>query len=148
MGAVAPPARTIYYNLTTPGLWSYDDNSATWVQAPSIDSSGHLKTRIEVIRVIPGEDEDGVYDEIGFNVGVSTITWEAWDNGLYSKDNIPNKSETVATTTVTILDKSIPIVYFNNDITQNEDVFTAWSSETLKSELYVSEEFVEKLSFK
>ena len=31
---------------------------------------------------------------------------------------------------------------------QNEDVFTAWSNETLKSELYVSEEFVEKLSFK
>lgn len=31
---------------------------------------------------------------------------------------------------------------------QSDDVFTAWSNETLKSELYVSEEFVEKVSFK
>ena len=31
---------------------------------------------------------------------------------------------------------------------QSDDVFTAWSNETIKSELYVSEDFVEKLSFK
>ena len=29
---------------------------------------------------------------------------------------------------------------------QHDDVFTAWSNETLKSELYVTEEFVQKIS--
>jgi len=29
----------------------------------------------------------------------------------------------------------------------NEDVFTAWANETIKSELYVPESFVKKLSF-